>query len=316
MRRARLSRGHDPRFLWQVGATAAGSAALFVRSYERGERVHLAMLSRGFDGAMPQRGRGRPEPAPVGHWPGPAPGSRVALAAAGWAGVSSVIAHRDLTAHGRPRRGPGCRRRWRSRGSPSPTPTGTRPCSASTCASSPVSGSRCSARTARARRRSCCTSTASCAPAPGRVRSAGCRWRRRTCGRSAAGSGSSSRTPTTSCSCRRSATTSRSGRPTSACPAPRCANGSTPRWPPSTCSPTATAPRCTCPAGSGAGSRWPPCSPCRPEILVLDEPSSNLDPVARRELAEVLLARARGGAPACSWSPTTCPTRCSCARAA
>ncbi|MEV0701873.1 ABC transporter ATP-binding protein [Saccharopolyspora sp. NPDC050389] len=29
---------------------------------------------------------------------------------------------------------------------------------------------------------------------------------------------------------------------------------------------------------------------CRPELLVLDEPSSNLEPVARRELAEVLLA--------------------------
>ncbi|MCI2417534.1 energy-coupling factor ABC transporter ATP-binding protein [Saccharopolyspora sp. K220] len=29
---------------------------------------------------------------------------------------------------------------------------------------------------------------------------------------------------------------------------------------------------------------------CQPELLVLDEPSSNLEPVARRELAEVLLA--------------------------
>lgn len=32
---------------------------------------------------------------------------------------------------------------------------------------------------------------------------------------------------------------------------------------------------------------------CDPEILVLDEPSSNLDPVARRELAEVLLRLGR-----------------------
>jgi cobalt/nickel transport system permease protein len=32
---------------------AASSGALFVRSYERGERVHLAMLSRGFSGRLP-----------------------------------------------------------------------------------------------------------------------------------------------------------------------------------------------------------------------------------------------------------------------
>jgi cobalt/nickel transport system permease protein len=56
MRLARISRGHDPRFLWQVGATARGIGVLFIRSYERGERVHLAMLSRGWRGALPDRG--------------------------------------------------------------------------------------------------------------------------------------------------------------------------------------------------------------------------------------------------------------------
>lgn len=56
MRTARISRGHNPRFLWQVGATARGIGALFVRSYERGERVHLAMVSRGWTGTMPDQG--------------------------------------------------------------------------------------------------------------------------------------------------------------------------------------------------------------------------------------------------------------------
>jgi cobalt/nickel transport system permease protein len=53
MRVARISRGHDPRLLWQAGATARGIGRLFLRSYERGERVHLAMLARGWTGAMP-----------------------------------------------------------------------------------------------------------------------------------------------------------------------------------------------------------------------------------------------------------------------
>jgi cobalt/nickel transport system permease protein len=47
---ARISRGDDPRFLWQAGATARAVGTLFIRSYERGERVHLAMVSRGWTG--------------------------------------------------------------------------------------------------------------------------------------------------------------------------------------------------------------------------------------------------------------------------
>jgi cobalt/nickel transport system permease protein len=36
---------------------ARSLGALFIRSYERGERVHLAMLARGYDGTMPVLGR-------------------------------------------------------------------------------------------------------------------------------------------------------------------------------------------------------------------------------------------------------------------
>lgn len=59
MRIARESRGFragDPRH-WPVLARSAG--ALFLRSYERGERVHLAMVSRGYDGTLPARERHR-----------------------------------------------------------------------------------------------------------------------------------------------------------------------------------------------------------------------------------------------------------------
>jgi cobalt/nickel transport system permease protein len=56
MMTALRSRGCDPRSPrhWPVLARSLG--ALFIRSYERGERVHLAMLSRGYDGRLPQTG--------------------------------------------------------------------------------------------------------------------------------------------------------------------------------------------------------------------------------------------------------------------
>jgi cobalt/nickel transport system permease protein len=53
MRIARLSRGYDPRGLWHARSLAAATGALFVRSFERGERVYVAMLARGFDGTLP-----------------------------------------------------------------------------------------------------------------------------------------------------------------------------------------------------------------------------------------------------------------------
>ncbi len=55
---ARQSRGFTATGIkhWKILATAAG--ALFIRSYERGERVHLAMLSRGYDGNLPKDEKG------------------------------------------------------------------------------------------------------------------------------------------------------------------------------------------------------------------------------------------------------------------
>jgi len=53
MKVARQSRGFEAKGIadWKILTQAAG--ALFIRSYERGERVHLAMLSRGYSGNMP-----------------------------------------------------------------------------------------------------------------------------------------------------------------------------------------------------------------------------------------------------------------------
>ncbi|MFF0445638.1 cobalt ECF transporter T component CbiQ [Streptomyces sp. NPDC004609] len=50
---ARRSRGFEARGVRHWGVLAASAGALFIRSYERGERVHLAMISRGYTGTMP-----------------------------------------------------------------------------------------------------------------------------------------------------------------------------------------------------------------------------------------------------------------------
>lgn len=54
MRIARESRGYTGGRAGHLKAVAGGVGALFVRSFERGERVHLAMQSRGYTGRMPQ----------------------------------------------------------------------------------------------------------------------------------------------------------------------------------------------------------------------------------------------------------------------
>lgn len=53
MQTARVARGDDPRFLWQARAVIRSAGTLLVRCFERGERVQLAMVSRGWDGGLP-----------------------------------------------------------------------------------------------------------------------------------------------------------------------------------------------------------------------------------------------------------------------
>lgn len=83
MRTSMTARGYDPRGLHQVRPIAAASGALFVRSHERGERVHRAMLARGYTGAMPSL---HDDTAQAGDWAGALAPAVVALAAAlaGW----------------------------------------------------------------------------------------------------------------------------------------------------------------------------------------------------------------------------------------
>jgi cobalt/nickel transport system permease protein len=62
MQTARVARGDDPRFLWQAKAVIRSAGTLLVRCFERGERVQLAMISRGWEGGMPRGLLTRPAP--------------------------------------------------------------------------------------------------------------------------------------------------------------------------------------------------------------------------------------------------------------
>ncbi len=62
---AMASRGYEPKWIWQATPLAQSAGSLFIRSYERGERVHQAMVARGFTGRMPRYGEA---PATLGQW--------------------------------------------------------------------------------------------------------------------------------------------------------------------------------------------------------------------------------------------------------
>jgi cobalt/nickel transport system permease protein len=54
MKRARDARCFGGRWLWQSKVIGHMIGTLFLRSFHRGERVYLAMLSRGYQGTMPE----------------------------------------------------------------------------------------------------------------------------------------------------------------------------------------------------------------------------------------------------------------------
>ena len=65
MRAALAARGYQPRSALHAGVLGRVATALFLRTYSRGERVYVAMLARGYNGRMPRLtplvfGRARP----------------------------------------------------------------------------------------------------------------------------------------------------------------------------------------------------------------------------------------------------------------
>lgn len=81
---ARVSRGDDPRWIGQARVLARTTGVLLVRSYERGERVHLAMAARGYTGQMPVLDDG---PSMAARW---APAVAVGALAAGLATIGHL----------------------------------------------------------------------------------------------------------------------------------------------------------------------------------------------------------------------------------
>lgn len=54
MKTAREARGYSPNWVWQAASSGPLIATMFIRALERGERVYLAMLSRGYAGNLPE----------------------------------------------------------------------------------------------------------------------------------------------------------------------------------------------------------------------------------------------------------------------
>lgn len=87
MRRARLARLDDPRFLWQAGALARSLGVVFIRSFERGERVWQSMAARGYTGRLPLDVG--PAGAGIGQWSAAMAVPAVAAGVALWSAVAA-----------------------------------------------------------------------------------------------------------------------------------------------------------------------------------------------------------------------------------
>lgn len=91
MRAARQARGASGHGLAMLAAVAGGVGSLFVRTYERGERVARAMSARGYTGTMPQLGN------PVSATPGQLlaaaaiPATALVICVSAWSGWLGAV---------------------------------------------------------------------------------------------------------------------------------------------------------------------------------------------------------------------------------